>query len=125
MPNRSFVEIDVYVDISGRIDIPLNRLLPYLREWYSYIASRGTDPKYVRPGIIVLGAIRTKRVYTTIKGIPIDIDMTLKGASIDIRISEKIADREPDIPIEKVKEYLSNMHSENKILTATSAESSE
>jgi len=107
MPNGSIIELGKFLGKNGAIDIKVTKIVSFLREWYGYLASRGNDPRLVKPGIIVLGAIHTpKGIYGVMKGIPLDMAKILRGLSVEIKITEKLTPNNILVPISKVKEFI-------------------
>ncbi|RLE62542.1 MAG: hypothetical protein DRJ47_10470, partial [Thermoprotei archaeon] len=81
------------------------KIVSFLKEWYRYLASHGNDPRLVKPGIIVLGAVHTaKGVYGVVKGIPLDMAKVLSGSSVEIRIIERLILNNILVPISKVRD---------------------
>jgi hypothetical protein len=86
MPNGSIVELGRYVG-RGTIDVGLQAIIGIAREWRQHLVRHGNDPRLVRPGMIVLGAAHTPSgVYGVIKGIPLDIEKVLQGASVSASV---------------------------------------
>ncbi len=105
MPNGSVIEVGKFLGKRGNVDVSLSRVIPLLKEWYNYLTSQGNDPRLVKPGILILGAIHTPRgVYGIVKGIPLDIVKILNGLSVEIEIVENIAPENILITPQKVKE---------------------
>jgi len=105
MPNGSIVELGRFLDKSGTIDIKVTKVVSVLREWHRYLASHGNDPKLVKPGIIVLGAVHTsKGVYGVVRSIPLDIAKILSGSSVEIKIAGKLIPNNILVTISEVRE---------------------
>ena len=100
MPNGSIVELGKFVGKNGVVDIKVAKVISFLREWYRYLASHSNDPRLVKPGIIVLGAIHTpKGIYGVVKGIPLDMAKILRGSSVEIKVVEKLTSNNILVPI--------------------------
>ncbi len=106
MPNGSIIELGKFLGKNGATDIKVTKVTSFLREWYRYLASHGNDPRLVKPGIIVLGAIHTpKGIYGVMKGIPLDMAKILRGLSVEIKIVEKLTPDNVLVPISKVEKH--------------------
>ncbi|MEM4969786.1 MAG: hypothetical protein QXE01_00875 [Sulfolobales archaeon] len=71
-------------------------LRDFSREWWDYLASRKTDPRYVSPGIILAGAIHEDQgVYDSLKAVPIRIEEIINNRSIAIEIIEHLEIKKP------------------------------
>ncbi len=91
MPNGSIVELGRFLGKNGIVNISVTKIIDFLEEWYRYLVDRDNDPRLVKPGIIVLGAVHTpKGIYGVVKGIPLDMVKILRGASVEVKIVEKL-----------------------------------
>ena len=106
MPNGSIVELGRFLGKNGAVDIKVPKIVSFLKEWYRYLVSHGNDPRLVKPGIIVLGAVHTpKGIYGVMKGIPLDMAKILSGSSVEIKIVEKLTPDNVLVSISKVREH--------------------
>ncbi|MDT7895817.1 MAG: hypothetical protein RQ855_06395 [Desulfurococcales archaeon] len=95
MPSGEIKSLGIYGG-QGIIRANYSILRDFSREWREYLASRNTDPKYVSPGIILLGAIHEDQgIYDSIKGVPIKIEEIIKNKSIAIEITEHLEAKKP------------------------------
>ena len=95
MPSGEIKSLGIYGG-QGIIRANYSVLRDFSREWREYLASRNTDPKYVSPGIILVGAIHEDQgIYDSIKGVPIKIEEITKNKSIAIEIIEHLEAKKP------------------------------
>jgi hypothetical protein len=95
MPSGEIKSLGIYGG-QGIIRANYSILRDFSREWREYLASRNTDPKYVSPGIILVGAIHEDQgIYDSIKGVPIKIEEITKNKSIAIEIIEHLEAKKP------------------------------
>ncbi len=107
MPDGRIIELGRFIGKSGIISIAATKVVSFLNEWYRYLISQGNDPRLVKPGIIILGAIHTPEgIYSVIKGVPLDMSKILHGSSIEIKIVEKLTPRNILISMSGVKEFV-------------------
>ena len=104
-PNGSVIELGRVLAKNGVAYLSTRKIVEFLEEWRKYLESRGNDPKLVKVGLIVLGAIHSpKGVYGIVKGIPLSIAKVLSGASTEIRIVARLTPKNLLASMDRVKE---------------------
>jgi len=63
MPSGEIKGLGIYGGGQGVIRANYSVLRDFSREWREYLASRNTDPGYISPGIILVGAIHEDQGY--------------------------------------------------------------
>ena len=108
MPNGSIVELGKFFGKHGVAKIDVRKVIEFLKSWYEYLLRHGDNPLWVKPGIIILGAVHTPfGVYAVIKSVPLNAMKILKGLSTEIKIVKKMTKKNVLIPINEVRKLVS------------------
>ncbi|ACJ16909.1 hypothetical protein cytosolic protein [Thermococcus onnurineus NA1] len=89
LPDGTPLSLGVY---SGRNEIKLdyNRLKEYAENWELQLKASGTNPSWVRPGIILLGtSYEDDGLYYFIGGVPLDIGKFREGNTVEIQVTKR------------------------------------
>ena len=107
LPNGSITELGMFLGRHGDVKIDVHKVIAFLKSWYKYLLKHGNNPLWVKPGIIILGAVHTPLgVYSVIKGVPLSIAKILRGLSAEVRIVKKMTKKNVLIPINEVNKLV-------------------
>lgn len=94
-PNGYMQELGVFGGY-GVVRINYSIIYSFSSEWLNYLRSRGNDPKFVSPGLILMGAIHENNsIYDSIRSVPIRIEDVISRKSVSIEIIEDLGNKKP------------------------------